>query len=426
LNQKWLAAWCKPQTPRLDWYRRIWHLRTHWLKMPRYPQYAWLDEATGRMRSDEMLQLDLDQYGTVDYMHFFDWRISETHGRWGDYSHYEEIGGLDKFREMIRFLHSKGMRVGLYLDCYLVSRKSLIGRKHGEEWCIRNQAGRLAGGYSTPDDPMLNMCVSHPGWQDYIAETCARVARETGCDGIYLDEGGADLECYWCWSADHGHAVPATTIAGLKALFQKVRAALPPNVALYTEHTPPDVLIPHLDGAYQYCHKSEDLRFSPGYVNIARFAFPDFKTFLITNAGSMTDGIYDGLKHTLFNGGALYTLAYGHDAEAFELTRKIAHILKAHEDAFLSPTPRPLIDTDAPGIYCNAFPGEQETVWTFWNSRHRTFRGRVLTIPHLPGASYYDVWNDKPLTSPIENGHATLDLTIEPRDIGVVAQRRGE
>ncbi|MEW6355178.1 MAG: DUF6259 domain-containing protein [Planctomycetota bacterium] len=423
-NQKWIATWYKPQVPRIDWYRRIWHLRTHWFRVDKYPQYAWLDEKTKAIRNNEMYEMEMEKFGHVDYMHFFDWRISEKYGRWGDYRHYDAIGGLDGFRRMIDFLHGKGIRVGLYLDCFLMSKKSLIGQKHGEEWCTRKQMGQLGDGYSTEEDPMYNMCLAQQGWIDYMAETCARVVKETGCDGIYLDEGGGDMPQYYCWSKDHGHAVPATTIAGCKALFTKVRGALPKDVALYTEHVPCDIVIPHLDGAYQYCHKHESLEFSPGFANVPRFAFPDFKPFMITNAGGMSDGIYDGLIHTLFNGVALYTLSYGHDPDAFALTKKCANILKTHEDAFLTMNPRMLVDSDCPGVYCNAFPGRKETVWTFWNGRYRTVRGRVLTVDHVDGATYRDVWRDQPLTPRIENGQAIIELEIGQRDVGVVVQVR--
>lgn len=426
--QRWRATWSKPLRPRLDWFRRTWHLRTHWvrtlghrgLKGPR--ESNWRDPDTGELRSAAFVDKDRQMFGYIDYIHLFDWRISNDHGRWGDYCHYDDIGGLPAFRSAIRAAQAKGIRMGLYLDTFLVSRKSLIGKSQAQKWAVAGQNGKLGDGYSSKDDPLYNMCASHPEWQDYLAKTCARVANETGCDGIYLDEGGMDLPQYWCWRKEHSHPVPATTIAGQRSLFEKVKSALPSRVALYTEYTPPDALIPYLDGAYMACLRTTSLRWSPGYLNISRFSFPDFKIFVIANGGSMFDGIYDGLKYSLFNGIALYSLAWGHDSEAFELCAKISRILKDHEDAFLTLEPRPLVPTDRTDVYANEFPGERETVWTLWNGRFRTVRGGIMRVPHVQGARYRDIWNGQDLKPRVSAGTALIEVEIGPRDIGVFAR----
>jgi len=227
---------------------------------------------------------------------------------------------------------------------------------------------------------------------------------------------------YWCWRKDHGHPVPATNYTGQQPLLEKVKAALPGHVALYTEYTPPDALIPHLDGAYMASLRTTDLRWSPGYLNISRFAFPDFKIFVIPNAGSMFDGIYDGLKYSLFNGVALYSLSWGHDEEAYPLCARISRILKEHEDAFLTMTPRPLVPTEQSQVYANEFPGKLETVWTLWNGRFRAITGEVIRVPHVPGARYRDLWNGRDLDPEVREGRAVIELEIGPRDIGVVAR----
>ena len=428
--RRWRASWYEPMKPRLDWFRRIWHLRTHWIRtlpvrgVAGNPEYNWLDPTTHKLRALRFLKKDRDAFGYVDYIHIFDWRVSDKYGRWGDYSHYDESGGLAEFRRAIKALQNQGIRVGLYMDTFLCSRKSLVGQAHGREWALARQDGRLGHIYSAPNDPVYDMCVSHPGWQDYLARTAARVARETGCDGIYLDEGGMNLPQYWCWRKDHGHPVPATTIAGERTLFEKVKAALPNGVALYTEYCPPDALIPYLDGAYMASLRWTNLHYSPGYLNLSRFAFPDFKVFVIASGGSMIDGIYDGLKYSLFNGVALYTLAWGHDANAFELCAKLSRILKKHEGAFCTLNPRPFVPTGMGDVYCNEFPGKRETVWTLWNGRFRTVRGVVLRVPHAAGARYRDVWNKRHLSPKIEDGKALIETSIGPRDVGVVVQVR--
>ena len=424
--QRWLASWCRPQRPRLEWYQRVWNFRTYWTHTlaDGNPEFCFLDPKSGEYQPDKFVTKDRGIFGQVDMAHFFDWRISREFGTWGDYSHYEDIGGLEKFRGMIRRLQAQGVRVGLYLDAYLCSRKSLVGKEHGEAWALRRQDGRLGDAYSTPGDAMLNMCVLHPGWQDFLAQTCGRVARETGCDGIYLDEGMTDYGAYWCWSKEHGHPVPGTNQAGLLDLSRKVRAALPDQVAFYTEWAPPDVLIPHLDGAYQASLRFSDPQLSPGFLQIHRFVFSDFRVFPISNGGSMFDGIWEGTKYSLFSGVPLYSLAWGHDAECLPFYRRMSAVLHAHGEAFRTRTPQPYVQTERADVFCNAFPGAKETVWTLFNGRFRTVTGPILRVKHVPGARYRDVWNDKDLKPAIERGMAVLALPIGPRGVGVVAQRR--
>ncbi len=420
--REWLTTWMEPMVPRQDWFRRVWNFRTSWLKY--FKGDTWYDAETETYRTEEMLARDNELFGAVDMNHFFDWRISEEYGRWGDYGHYEEFGGLDKFREMVGYQQEHGTRVGLYLDVYLCSKKSQIGQAHGEEWAIQRQNGTYPSGYSTPEDPLWNMCQWHPGWQDYLSTRCAEVASETGCDGVYLDEGGTDLRNYWCWRDDHPHEVPACGPNGFLELCRKTKSKLPDGVVLYTEHAPADIVIPYLDGAYITALGRSDADITPGYVHIHRFAFPDFKLLPITSAGSLSHGIWDGLRYSMFNGAAVYSLSWGHEDEAFALIRKINSVLRSHEDAFLTMRPEMLVPTLAEGVLCNRFPGDAETIWTLWNGRFQQFEGEVLRVPHVEGATYRDLWRDGDLTPRIEGGHAIIQQTLGARNIGVVAQVR--
>ncbi len=424
--QRWFASWHKPQRPRIGWYQGVWNFRTWWTHTmgDGRAEHNLFDPKTKEFQTDAYLKRDREQFGAVDMVHFFDWRISKQYGRYGDFSHYEDIGGLEKFRGMVGDLKRQGVRVGLYLDCYLCSRKSLVGQAHGKEWALLRQDGRVGDNYSSPEDPMLNMCVNHPGWQDHMAQTCARVARETGCDGVYLDEGMTDLGGYWCWSKEHGHPVPGTNQAGLLEMARKVRAALPANVALYTEWSPADVFIPHLDGAYQASLRHSEAQASPGFLQTARFVFPDFRVLTISNGGSMADGIWEGTKYNLFNGVPLYSLSWGHDDACLPLFRKMSAILHEHADAFNTRRPIPWVETERGEVYCNEFAGARETVWTLRSGRYRTLDGPLLRVKHVPGARYVDLWNGKPLKPVVAGGLATLAVRLGPRGIGAVAQVR--
>jgi hypothetical protein len=427
--QVWSRRWYKPVQPRLAWYRDVWNFRTWWthtmaVSKDRYLQANLYDPDQQAFQTDTFVARDREQFGDIDMIHFFDWRISEKYVRFGNFSHYEDIGGLDKFRAMIKDLQSRGIRVGLYLDAYLCSRKSLIGQAHGEEWAIHDQAGKVRTAYSSSDDPMLNMCVNHPGWQDYLAQTCGRVARETGCDGIYIDEAMSDYFGYWCWRKDHGHPVPGVNQPGLLELCKKTRAALSPNVALYAEWVPADCFMPYMDGAYQAGLRKADPLYSPGFLQTMRFAYPDFRVLTISNGGSMYDAIWEGVKYNLFSGVPLYSLAWGHDDECLPIFRRYSAILHEYGPEFNTMAPRPFVDTEAAEVHANEFPGSKRTVWTLFNGRFDTFAGPVLKVKHTPGATYRDVWNQKALQPRIVGGFAVLETSLGPRGIGVIAQIR--
>ena len=418
----WLQTWQKPMVPRSAWFRRVWNFRTSWLQY--FAGDKWYDAERETYVTGKLLAKDRELFGRVDMNHFFDWRQTKKYGRWGDYDHYHEIGGLEKFRTMVADHHEAGTRVGLYLDTYLCSKSSNIGQAHGEQWAVKRRNGTYMNSYSTKEDPLWNLCVWHPGWRDYLSTRCADLVRETGCDGVYLDEGGTDLGAYWCWRDDHPHAVPGCRQTGFLELCRETRRKLPRKAVLYTENAPADIVVPYLDGAYVTALGRSDVDVTPGYVHIHRFAFPDFKLLPITSGGSLSHGIWDGLRYSMFNGAAIYSLSWGHDDEAFALIRKINAILSKHEDAFLTMHPEPFVDTLVRDVLCNRFPGEKETVWTLWNGRWQQFRGAVLRVPHQAGMAYMDLWNGRELTPSIEDGHAVIEQDLGARNIGVVCQIR--
>jgi hypothetical protein len=49
----------------------------------------------------------------------------------------------------------------------------------------------------------------------------------------------------------------------------------------------------------------------------------------------------------------------------------------------------------------------------------------VIAVPHQPGATYRDAWNDRELHPRIENGIATISLSLHPQQPGCVVQELG-
>jgi len=98
--------------------------------------------------------------------------------------------------------------------------------------------------------------------------------------------------------------------------------------------------------------------------------------------------------------------------------RRCYGILRKHCDAFTTLEPVPLVPTELGGVYANAFPTEGETVYTLYNSRHRTVRGEVLRIPHRPGTTYHDAWHDRPAKFRLDGPDAVITLEIGPHGAG--------
>jgi len=98
--------------------------------------------------------------------------------------------------------------------------------------------------------------------------------------------------------------------------------------------------------------------------------------------------------------------------------------MRDNRDAFTSLNPTPLVPTRAGDLYANAFPCDRGTVWTVYNTGYTSYRGPVLEVPHLLGARYVDLWNDRELRPEIEGDKAIISAELPPRDVGCVAQWR--
>ena len=46
----------------------------------------------------------------------------------------------------------------------------------------------------------------------------------------------------------------------------------------------------------------------------------------------------------------------------------------------------------------------------------------LLAVPHQPGATYRDEWNDKELQPEMRDGKAIISLELGPQSIGCISQ----
>jgi len=101
------------------------------------------------------------------------------------------------------------------------------------------------------------MCHDVAGYRQWVADAMRRVLRETGADGIRLDEYGHAGSA--CFSTRHEHtfAEPGCTewqrgIAEATRLVRRAMDEVDPRSVLTTEHPGYDFLMPHIDGCITY------------------------------------------------------------------------------------------------------------------------------------------------------------------------------
>jgi hypothetical protein len=201
----------------------------------------------------------------------------KQYGDWGDYDHYDEtVGGLEYFRDNIRRVQDRGIAVSLYLDGYLSSEKGQFAGAHVKEWAMKRADGSPE---YIPTYDAFNQCPYLKGWQDYLSAAYRRVQNDLHPKIMYVDEFGATDGRWMCFAKDHGHNGWEIPYAGEVAMLKRIREAVGPGVALYTEYPPAEVSRQLLDGSitYQALWSADEEPLAPHFIDLPRFAFPDFK-----------------------------------------------------------------------------------------------------------------------------------------------------
>jgi len=165
-----------------------------------------------------------------------------------DYEHKAEYrpklkwGGETALRQGIEKVHRRGGRVMLYLEAFIISRDTELGRTRGPKWAMMDEKGRYYSYYDTGERFYLMYPGPGSGWTDYIVGVAGRLARDFRIDGVHLDSYGLQ----WGWKdyhPDHPEGrSPDSFNRGAVELVRRVRAEL-------RKHVPDAVVI--LEGAEQ-------------------------------------------------------------------------------------------------------------------------------------------------------------------------------
>ena len=423
LYRKWLASRYHLPSPRQPWFLEVFNFRQRFLHA-HDPLY---DQETGRYRLDEAVAEGQKQFGGIEYLHIFDWGnvpgVGRVYGRTGDHSPFDGTlkGGVPAFRKAIAGVQKQGVRAGLYIEGYLLQEKGKLGAAHGADWQIVQRNGERM---YWPGSTEMMICAAVPEWRQVQASTYTTRVQELGVDGMYMDQFGFANSAKDCWSSTHGHPVPGYTVGseyGFAQLLRQSISSVKPSVALYSEEVPCDVNSGTQDGAFSYHMKSCRQTRPLVPIHVPRFLYPGFKTFEILVCDRPTGGWAEGVKWTFFNGEGIWLegpAATWFRPETLAAIRRCHGILREHRDAFSSPLVEPLIDTGVPGVFANAFRKGNKTVYTLYNTRHRTFRGTIKGPRRQHVLRVRDLWRDAEVTPLADGLLSRLPVDLPPRGVG--------
>ncbi|MBM3476138.1 MAG: hypothetical protein FJX75_22945, partial [Armatimonadetes bacterium] len=410
----WVRTWWQPPTVPA-WVRRCFGIpsahnheslkqmryRTTERLLPRYDQFQW---AYWWKRSDT------DRLGQDPKP---DRWYRETHG---DYDYEDRWGGLPAFREEIGRVHAAGSRVVLYAQSYLIWKHTKLGQAHGGDWVARNAAGEPFTDWTSPDTNMdvWDFCVGCPEYQDYVAQSCQRLLRDTGADGIYLDSSG---DAYPCSDRRHGHGDEPAEYS--LAMLQKVRPAIKaanPEAILQIEDVCSERHMQYIDGAWQkefeaYPPMSNYTPHFDAYpVYFLRFYFPEV-WFADWGVGDDPTG----WRRCFFNG-------IGISQWPSDYTARTCRVMRENAEAFASLHPEPLIPTEQTGVFANRFPLESKVVCTLYNRNADTVSGPLLRVPHRKGRHYVDLLTGAEVGFTVDGASAVLSAEVPPNEVVAIGQ----
>ncbi|MFQ6098350.1 MAG: DUF6259 domain-containing protein, partial [Armatimonadota bacterium] len=325
----------------------------------------------------------------------------------GDYDGYNQRwGGLPAFRKAIRTYKDMGALVTLYTDPILADDNTKLGQNYGRLWGVVGADGEYVDNYMS-----WNMCHDVAEYRDYVARTMQRVMRETGADGIRLDEYGH--RGFVCHNDLHEHtfAEPGITqwqkaIAETTKIVHERMDRVNPKAVLTTEHPGYDYLMQFIEGCITYDLTVQATELRPLEVNLQRFYFPECKPYELDHRGA--DRLH---RKRFWNGVASFGAYYPSNMYA---------VLRENGDAFDDGESEALVPTLARHVYANRFSAAAKTIYTIYNATGHTFDGPALRVEIPAGKHAFDMLNARPC----EVEGDAVRVYLMPDDVACIAVLR--
>lgn len=351
--------------------------------------WSWSDKGPWEVPMDR-LQEELGQALYDRYKSY--WVVEPVSGKLmyplnrGDYDGYmPQWGGLPALRNYIKQIREAGLLPTFYTDPILGDANTKLARQYGREYGIMNPLWKDS--YNTGKTPEgfvgsyggYCMCVDTEWYSQFVADTMARVCRETGVDGIRLDEYGH--RGYVCTSPHHQHlfAEPGHN-AWLQAITRNCRQVhdamdqVRPDLVLTAEFPGHDAMAASLDGAICYdIRRLSGVRPTP--LNLFRFFFPECKMWEIDRPHRR-----DARNWMLWNTVAAFSAFYPDNQHV---------LLQENTAAIENHDAEPLVPTLVPRVYANRYVKGDKTIWMLNNATGHTVDAALLEVE--PGADHHFV-----------------------------------
>ncbi|HHU03232.1 MAG TPA: hypothetical protein GXZ91_08925 [Christensenellaceae bacterium] len=217
------GGYVPPKRP--DWCRDM----TGWLRVILKQQHGKLNWDY----SDIPALYDEAAAAGFNTLYLLGWEKGGFARMWPDYIVDERMGGVEKLKEGIDYVHKKGGRVLMFLSYALVDHNSnFYLNEGGEKVPIRSLWGEDIpfsetycgeGTYrkiGNPAMPMYLACPGAPLWQEKM-KWAAKQCLELGADGVLYDIGG--WFPYFCYAEDHTHKKPSHSHESKAANYSDLR-----------------------------------------------------------------------------------------------------------------------------------------------------------------------------------------------------------
>ncbi len=432
-----------------DWAHEVWQFRPYPSKLHTARNMIAAGWATGYLFRDGAYRTDIIKPRTncIELMSWWDWSNVGPFGtpldqldtimdaaaieRWksyivpdpvtgetmwnnqpNDYTGYNErFGGLPAFREAIETYHELGSDlVTLYTDPFRLDDACELGQAHGEQWGVVGDDGEKTTNYY-----VWNPCHDLPAVREWVAEAMGRVMRETGADGIRLDEYGH--RGWACYDETHEHTYAEFGITQWnKAVSETCRMVheemdkVRPDLVLTTEHPAYDYMLQYLEGCITYDYTVQASPLRPLECNAQRFYFRECKPYELDHRGA------DVKDHKKF----------WNAVESFGryYPQKFYTILDQSEDVYWLGEAYPLLVTSgrADDVYVNRFSGDGKVLYHLYNATGYTFEGTALSVGLRESEHLFDLLECAEVTPEMRNGLAYVSFYLGRDDVACIAQ----
>ena len=331
----------------------------------------------------------------------------------GDYYYNADRGGLASFKTEIQKVQAKGTRFTVYTDHQFAWSEGDIGSTNGQAWARMSLPGTYALYNGNSSEKWLECFYESDAWADWYANLCGNIIRDTGMDGIYLDELSRIFPCY---NPAHAHyqqdQFPMSAIRMGQNILKVRNAVIAANsdATVRVEHVGSDYLSQYVDGVWDSSTLTEltyIMQHDKNGLNYFRFCFPQCKLASLGDSDDMP-------KHCFFNGIGV--------ASTTEYAQKMGQVLRENGDAFVSLTPEPLVSTRVANVLANKFPIDTKTIYTVYNKSNQYLNTAIMDIESKAGCHYVELVNDNVVSATSTGGKDQLTFAIDVNEVLCIAQ----